>query len=95
MTITLKAPSRVLVLLVATVIVLLLLATAVSALGTDGWSGPPTADYTVRSGDTLWDIAATVAPDDDVREVVHLIRRWNDLEGSIIRPGQVLAVPAG
>ncbi len=93
MTITTKAPQRLLVLLLVVVAAsFLLLASAVQA---DGGSAP-TAAYTVQAGDTLWDIAATVTPaGSDVRAAVHDLRRLNDLDGSVILPGQVLRVPAG
>jgi LysM repeat protein len=55
---------------------------------------PMTADYWVNSGDTLWSIAEQVAPEDtDVRAVVAEIRNLNDLESSLIYPGQSLLVP--
>ncbi len=93
MTITTKAPQRLLVLLLVIVAVsFLLLASAVRADG-----GPaPTEAYTVQAGDTLWDIAAAVTDDGgDVRAAVHDVRRLNDIDGSVIVPGQVLRVPAG
>ena len=86
-----KAPSRVLVLLVSVAVAsFLLLASAVQA--TDGVRA--TAEVQVSAGDTLWEIASEVSePGDDVRKVIHDIKRMNDLDNSIIRPGQVLVVP--
>lgn len=53
---------------------------------------PPTA-VAVRPGDTLWAIAARVAPTADPRvEVAALIRR-NALATPDLLPGQVLRVP--
>ncbi|MCB2224017.1 MAG: LysM peptidoglycan-binding domain-containing protein [Actinobacteria bacterium] len=50
--------------------------------------------YLVVGGDTLWDIAAAhTTPGEDVRRVVYEIQRLNDLDGSVIQPGQVLQVP--
>ena len=92
MTTVSKAPSRVLVLLVSVAVAsFLLLASAVQASG-----GPAaTAEVRVSAGDTLWAIAAEAAePGEDVRKIIHDIKRMNDLDGSIIRPGQVLTVPA-
>jgi nucleoid-associated protein YgaU len=72
-------------------IVVLLLASAVWA----GDAGPATEDYRVRSGDSLWSIALSVAePGEDVRGVVASIRDLNDLNGSLIHPGDLLTVPA-
>jgi nucleoid-associated protein YgaU len=47
----------------------------------------------VRSGDTLWSIAASVAGDDDVRVVVDRIEQLNGLHGAAVRPGQLLLLP--
>jgi len=71
------------------VALVLLLASSVMAAGPE----PTTADYQVRSGDTLWAIATTVAGDDDVRDVVWQIKHLNGLDSSVIYPGQVLVVP--
>jgi LysM repeat protein len=90
--------ARALVIISTTVVALvLLLATAVYA-----FTGPvPTAgtengtEYRVRAGDTLWGIAADhTEPGGDVRRGVALIMEMNELDGSVIRPGEVLVVPA-
>ena len=48
----------------------------------------------VEPGDTVWSIAGEVAgADQDVRTVVDAIEELNDLEGSALVPGQVLALP--
>jgi LysM repeat protein len=74
------------------VALVLLLASSVMAAGPE----PETADYRVRSGDTLWAIAEVVADSDvDLRSVVAQIRDLNDLDSSLIVPGQTLLVPAG
>jgi LysM repeat protein len=50
--------------------------------------------YTVNAGDTLWHIARRISPDHvDVRDTVHLIKRANHLDSSLIQPGQELIVP--
>lgn len=88
----LTAPSRVLVIISTFVVALvLLLASSVMAAGPE----PETVDYRVRSGDTLWTIAEQVAPDDDTRGVISEIRHLNDLDSSLIIPGETLLVPAG
>lgn len=88
----LTAPSRFLVIISTFVVALvLLLASSVMAAGPE----PETADYRVRSGDTLWAIAEVVAEHgEDVRGVVAEIRDLNDLDSSVIVPGQILLVPA-
>jgi Tfp pilus assembly protein FimV len=48
----------------------------------------------VQPGDTVWSIAAEVAGGgQDVRVVVDAIEELNDLEGSVVVPGQVLELP--
>lgn len=48
---------------------------------------------TVMPGDTLWSIAAQLAPAEDPREVIGDISRLNLLRGSAIQIGQELAIP--
>ncbi len=51
-------------------------------------------EVVVKEGDTLWVIAKRITQkEDDVRKTVWEIRNLNDLDGSLIRPGQVLKVP--
>ena len=47
----------------------------------------------VQHGDTLWDIARSVAGDQDVRAVVDEIQQVNGLDGATLVPGQVLRLP--
>lgn len=85
----LTTPTRVLVIISTVVVALvLLLATSVMAAGPE----PETVDYTVRSGDTLWDIA-TELTDGDVRRAVAEIQLLNELDSSMIHPGQLLMLP--
>jgi hypothetical protein len=50
--------------------------------------------YVVHDGDTLWGIArASYQRGGDVRRLVYLIERRNDLPGGDIRPGQRLILP--
>lgn len=53
------------------------------------------ASVVVQTGDTLWQIAVDVAPAEDPAVVVDLLRSANELDGSALRPGQVLVVPRG
>jgi LysM repeat protein len=89
----LTAPSRILVIISTFVVALvLLLASSVMAAGPES----ATVDYKVRSGDTLWTIAETVVPaGHDVRGTISEIRHLNDLDSSLIVPGQVLEIPTG
>jgi nucleoid-associated protein YgaU len=47
----------------------------------------------VHQGDTLWSIAAKVAPRQDPRRVVAALRSANHLDSNTVRPGQQLRVP--
>lgn len=48
---------------------------------------------TVMHGDSLWSIAAKVAPEQDNRDVINHIMQINDLSTARVEPGQVLEVP--
>lgn len=48
-------------------------------------------DYTVKSGDTLWNIASEACPDGmDVREYIHEISKMNGIDDGSICPGQTI-----
>ena len=84
-------PTRVLI-VISTVVVTLVLLLASSVQATPELL--ETEDYKVRSGDTLWAIANEhTAEGFDVRNTVEAIRRLNDLDSSLIRPGDVLEIP--
>ena len=84
-------PSRVLI-VISTVVVALVLLLASSVQATPELL--ETADYKVRSGDNLWDIAESHTPAGiDIRDTIDSIKRINDLESSLIRPGQLLEIP--
>ncbi len=89
-------PSRVLIVISTIVVALvLLLASSVQATGElSGVTEVQTAQYKVRAGDNLWDIADGHTPDGrDVRTTIESIKRMNDIRGSVIQPGQVLEIP--
>ena len=48
---------------------------------------------TVQPGQSLWDLAKSIAPNSDPRDVIADISRLNGLQGSTIHPGEQLAVP--
>jgi hypothetical protein len=63
------------------------------ALGTSEAPDPP-EPYTVRRGDTLWEIArAHVGPEGDPRPLVSLIADASGLQSSRLVPGMELLVP--
>lgn len=49
---------------------------------------------TVEAGDTVWDLAARLATDqDDIRDVVRAIKEQNGItDAAALRPGQTLVV---
>lgn len=84
-------PSRVLI-VISTVVVALVLLLASSVQATPELL--ETADYKVRSGDNLWEIADDYTPEGrDVRNTIEAIKRLNDLDSSVIQPGQLLEIP--
>ncbi|UOE44769.1 LysM peptidoglycan-binding domain-containing protein [Agromyces larvae] len=48
---------------------------------------------TVAAGDTLWELAESIAPGEDPRDVIGEILRINGLRDGAIQPGQQLALP--
>jgi LysM repeat protein len=57
-------------------------------------SSSATFEYvTVESGDSLWTIAATIAPEADPRDVIADVMSLNQLESSTVVPGQEIALP--
>jgi predicted Zn-dependent protease len=49
----------------------------------------------VGAGETIWDVAARVAPQSEQRAVVDRIRQLNGLAGGEVVPDQQLQVPDG
>ena len=51
--------------------------------------------YRVRSGDSLWSISGEYCPNSvDRQEWINKVRKINDIDGSIIYPGQVITILA-
>ncbi|MDT0158609.1 LysM peptidoglycan-binding domain-containing protein [Microbacterium sp. ARD32] len=66
-----------------------------SALASGEESAPVAFEsVTVLPGDTLWSIAAEVAPGIDPREVIDDIMRLNNLGTGAIQAGAEIAIPA-
>ncbi|MGO4692246.1 LysM peptidoglycan-binding domain-containing protein [Glaciibacter sp. 2TAF33] len=61
-----------------------------------GQSSAVQFDYvTVQSGQSLWELAESIAPTADPRDVIADIVRLNQLQSEDVQPGQSLALPAG
>lgn len=84
----------VLLVLVLALGVVALVVGAASVSATTSAERGPVATVVVQPGQTLWGVAEQVAPDRDPREVVHAIVEVNDLPGSVVAPGQSLAIPS-
>jgi hypothetical protein len=61
----------------------------------DGGGAPATSFevVTVGHGDTLWELAETIAPGEDPREVIADIVKLNGLDDAVVQPGQQLSLP--
>ena len=94
-TIRLTRRGRLVVVLVALLAVLAVgLVVASSSVATgEGGTAEPTRVVQVSPGDTLWDIAAAVAGDGDVRAMVAQISKLNALDSGMVAAGQRLLVP--
>ena len=57
-------------------------------------TGPTTAVIKVESGQSLWDVAVAIAPNEDPRATIWTIKDLNGLETSEVQAGQALVVPA-
>ena len=84
---------RVVALLALLPIVLAFLLIGTRAAQADA-SGPTTAVVKVEAGQSLWDVAVAIAPDEDPRSIIWTIKALNGLETSEVQAGQALIVPA-
>jgi hypothetical protein len=48
---------------------------------------------TIEGGQSLWDLAAVIAPNEDPREFAAQVAHLNQLPSSVVQPGQQLAIP--
>ena len=55
---------------------------------------PPRPRSSSQPGQSLWGIAQSVAPNDDVRATIERLVSLNNLESTSVLPGQKLVVPA-
>ncbi len=86
---------------VVTVLVAIPLAIAaavfgVGAVGADAGTHTSSATFqyvTVEPGESLWQVAESVAPTADPRDVVADIQSLNNLSSGELQPGQRLAIP--
>ncbi len=65
-----------------------------TAIATTGLSAGSFEYVTVQSGQSLWQLAESVAPSADPRDVISDIVRLNQLQTSVLQPGDRIAIPA-
>jgi LysM repeat protein len=83
---------RLILLLAAVCVVFLMIGNSADA----GTPLPAPFEYVVEPGDTLWEIASSMAgPERDVRNLVADISSLSGVEAGVIYPGQVLLIPVG
>ena len=56
-------------------------------------TGPSTAVVKVETGQSLWDVALAIAPNEDPRSTIWTIKALNGLDSSEVQAGQALIVP--
>lgn len=49
---------------------------------------------TVQAGQSLWEVAESIAPSSDPRDVISDIVRLNQLQNAELHPGDQIAIPA-
>ncbi|MEO7147453.1 MAG: LysM peptidoglycan-binding domain-containing protein [Terrimesophilobacter sp.] len=59
-----------------------------------GVTGNDFSYVTVEPGQSLWQLAKSIAPTADPRDVIADIAILNGLDGSVVHPGERLAIPA-
>lgn len=65
-----------------------------AAEGTSSVSAAAFEYITVESGQSLWELAQSIAPTQDPRDVIADIVNLNQLASDAVQPGQRLALPA-
>ncbi|MBN9151562.1 MAG: LysM peptidoglycan-binding domain-containing protein [Cryobacterium sp.] len=93
---TRRGRAVVTVLVTALIIGLALMLSLVGGMATANTEpGTGAFEYvTVEAGQSLWQVAESVAPGADPRDVISDIVRLNQLQSSVVRPGDRLAIPA-
>jgi len=77
----------------AVAVILVLTAAAFAVVRGVSTSPAPTRAIVVQPGQSLWQVAASTAPDADVSDATDQIRTLNHLDGTPLTPGQILLVP--
>jgi hypothetical protein len=92
---TSRGRALILVLFLALAVLLLSLGHGASSQAASTTGGrPATRVVVVEPGQSLWSIAASVAPNADPRETIQRISSLNGLTSSVLPAGKALIVPA-
>lgn len=66
---------------------------ALPAVATSSSSSVVFEYATIEAGQSLWQLASSIAPDADPRDVIADVMRLNQLNSSTVSPGQRIAIP--
>jgi hypothetical protein len=66
---------------------------ALPAVATSSSSSVVFEYATIESGQSLWQLASSIAPEADPRDVIADLMRLNQLDSSTVSPGQRIAIP--
>ncbi|MET0933039.1 MAG: LysM peptidoglycan-binding domain-containing protein [Mycetocola sp.] len=66
---------------------------ALPAVATSSSSSVVFEYATIESGQSLWALASSIAPEADPRDVIADVMRLNQLDSSTVSPGQRIAIP--
>lgn len=78
--------------MIAVILLIVIVITAIR-LSSKEDKGYELTNYIVRTGDTLWSIAETYAPEDmDIREYIYFIEEDNSIESKTIYPEMELKI---
>ena len=66
---------------------------AIPAVATSSSSAVVFEYATIESGQSLWELASSIAPEADPRDVIADLMRLNQLDSSTVSPGQRIAIP--
>jgi LysM repeat protein len=81
--------------LMISVIMIIVFSTLSHSFTADAINKTEYIDVIVRPGDTIWKIAKEHTDEHvDIREVVYIISKINEIENSMIYSGQVLKIPS-
>ncbi|MBG6239852.1 hypothetical protein IWX78_002842 [Mycetocola sp. CAN_C7] len=67
---------------------------AMPAVATSSSSSVVFEYATIEAGQSLWQLAASIAPESDPRDVIADLMRLNQLDSSTVSPGQRIAIPS-